>query len=74
MKNVEDINQRTYNELVDQIAKRAAKTKRVGAAEVDRVVLDLKNAWAHIGKPLSKPRMRGSIGRTPHSFLSRARL
>src|SRR5580765_2438714 len=48
MEKVKDINQGAYNELVDQTARRYGKTKKVGAAELARVSLDLKNAWAHI--------------------------
>jgi hypothetical protein len=53
MENVKDLNQRTYNELVDQAAARCAKMKKAGGVELDRVVLDLKNAWAHLGEQLS---------------------
>lgn len=55
MEQVKDINQKAYDGLIDEAAKRFAKTKNVGASDLDRVVLDLKNAWAHISKELSEP-------------------
>ena len=53
MENLKDINQQDYNELVDKTAERYLRVKRVGAAELKNVTVDLKNAWAHIGKELA---------------------
>jgi hypothetical protein len=53
MEKLKDINQQAYNDLVEDTAKRYGKTKNVGAVELKRMTLELKNAWAHIGKQLN---------------------
>ena len=41
-----------YYKLVDETAERYGWAKRVSAFELKNVTMDLKNAWAHIGKRL----------------------
>ena len=52
MEDLKDINQQAYNELVDETAARYGRVKRVSAAELKNITVDLKNAWTHIGKQL----------------------
>ena len=53
MEQLKDINQERYDELVEETAERYGRTKRVGAAELKHIVVELKNAWTHIGKQLT---------------------
>lgn len=52
MEELKDINQETYNELVEETVARYGRVKRISASELKTITADLKNAWAHIGKQL----------------------
>jgi gas vesicle protein len=52
MEELKDINQETYNELVEETVARYGRVKRISASELKTITTDLKNAWAHIGKQL----------------------
>jgi len=52
MHGLKDINQKAYNELVDETSSRYGRVKRVGASELANITADLKNAWTHISKEL----------------------
>jgi hypothetical protein len=52
METLTDINQRTYNALVDKTALRYGRVKRVSAYELKHIKVELKNAWTHIGMTL----------------------
>ena len=52
MEKLKDINQKAYNELVEETAERYGRAKRVGVAELGTITDDLKSAWKHIGKQL----------------------
>jgi len=52
LKDIKNINQQAYNELVDETAARYGRVKRVSTAELKNITADLKNAWTHIGKQL----------------------
>lgn len=52
MAKLKDVNQQTYNELVEETAERYGRVKRVGGSELKHVTAELKNAWTHIGKQL----------------------
>ncbi|HOW89620.1 MAG TPA: hypothetical protein PL037_05005 [Elusimicrobiales bacterium] len=46
------IDREKYTELVDKVAARYSKLEKVSAAELRRLTVELKNAWAHINKNL----------------------
>ena len=48
MENLKEINQASYNELVDETAERFGRVKRVSASELAHIRGELKNAWTHI--------------------------
>lgn len=48
MEKLQDINEQTYNELVDETAARYGRVKRVGADELRHMTGELKSAWTHI--------------------------
>jgi hypothetical protein len=52
MEKLRDINQPAYNELVDKLARRYGRVKRVSAYELKHITVELKNAWTHIGMTL----------------------
>jgi len=56
VKDLKDLNQQAYNQLVDETAERYARVKRVGASEMAHISTEVKNAWSHIGKQLMSSR------------------
>ena len=52
MEHLKDINQETYEKLVDDTAARYGRVKRVSTSELKTITSDLKSAWTHIGKQL----------------------
>jgi gas vesicle protein len=52
MEKLKDINQASYDELVDETAQRYGRVKRVSAVELAHITRELKNAWTHIGAQL----------------------
>ena len=52
IKDIKNINQQVYNELVDETAARYGRVKRVSASELGHITDELKSAWTHIGKQL----------------------
>ena len=52
LENLKEVNQKAYDELVEETAKRYGRTKRVSASELKHITVELKNAWTHIGKQL----------------------
>jgi hypothetical protein len=52
MEKLKNINQQTYNELIDDTAARYGRVKRVSASELGHITGELKSAWTHIGKQL----------------------
>ena len=53
MEKLKDLNQDTYDTLVEETASRYARTKRIGASELKQITADLKNAWTHIRKQMT---------------------
>lgn len=53
---LKDVNQKTYNEVVDRVAKRYKKFKQVDKKELQRLVRESKSFWNGITKkvPASK--------------------
>lgn len=49
---LKSIDRDAYHRLVDKVAARYAKLETVSAAELRRLTVELKNAWAHISKEL----------------------
>lgn len=52
MEKLKEVNQRDYDEIIDETAERYARVKRVSASELKHITEDLKNAWAHISQQL----------------------
>ena len=54
MEKLKHINQKAYNEIVDETVERFGRAKEVGAAELKVVASDLKNGWTVIEKELGE--------------------
>jgi hypothetical protein len=52
LEKLKNVNQKAYNELVDETALRYGRTKRVSASELKHITGELKNAWSHISAQL----------------------
>lgn len=48
-----EINQTTFKQTIDQVSQRYARMKDVNKAELAGLVADLKDAWAHFSKDLA---------------------
>ncbi|MBI3552024.1 MAG: hypothetical protein HY077_05850 [Elusimicrobia bacterium] len=53
MKDLKEINQETYERLVDETADRYAKLRKASSAELKHVSAEVKKAWTHISKELA---------------------
>jgi len=51
---VKALNEQEYYNIVDEITGRYAKLEKVGVEELNHLTMDLKGAWAHLGKELVK--------------------
>lgn len=51
---VKALNEREYYNIVDEVAGRYAMLKNVGVEELNRLTMDLKGAWAHLGRELMR--------------------
>ena len=54
MKEMEDVNREAYHALVDEVAVRYQRTQRVSAAEMKHLTEELKSAWGHISKQITR--------------------
>lgn len=52
MEKVKHLNQKAYNEIVDETAERFGRVKDVGADELKGLAADLKNGWSAIAKEI----------------------
>jgi hypothetical protein len=50
---MKDLNQKTYNDLVDRTALRYGRVKRVGASELLHLAEELKSSWARVEEQLN---------------------
>lgn len=67
LENLKKSNEAAYVEILDGAAARYKRVKRASAAELENITLDLKSAWAHIGKALKaggKPAAPGKLEKT----------
>jgi hypothetical protein len=48
-----EINQTTFKQTIDQVSQRYARMKDVNKSELAGLVTDLKDAWAHFNKDLA---------------------
>ena len=53
LENMKEIDQESFEDLVERTAARYGRVKRVSAAELKHVTEELKSAWSHIGKQLT---------------------
>lgn len=51
---VKALNEREYYNIVDEVAGRYAMLQKVGVEELNRLTMDLKGAWAHLGRELMR--------------------
>ena len=51
---VKALNEREYYSIVDEVAGRYAMLQKVGVEELNRLTMDLKGAWAHLGRELMR--------------------
>lgn len=54
VKNIKELNRETYFKIVDDAADRYKNAEKVGAEELRRLTQDLKDAWEHISRELSR--------------------
>jgi gas vesicle protein len=52
MEKMKKIDEKAYNELVEEAVIRFGRVKSVSAAELKLITADLKSAWSHIDKQL----------------------
>ncbi|MCR4294282.1 MAG: hypothetical protein NUW21_02015, partial [Elusimicrobia bacterium] len=52
LEKVKHLNQKAYNEIVDETSERFGRVKDVGAAELNGLASDLKGGWSAISKEL----------------------
>lgn len=52
LESLKNVNQETYDKLVEDTVRRFGRVKNVSAAELKLITSDLKNAWSRIGKEL----------------------
>src|SRR3954466_12442987 len=52
MEKMRGIDEKAYNELVEEAVLRFGRVKSVSAAELKLITADLKSAWSHIDKQL----------------------
>ena len=52
MEKLKEIDREAYYRLVDEIAQRYGRLKRVSASELQHMTEELKGAWTHISKQL----------------------
>ena len=52
LEKLKDVDQKAYNELVEEAVERFGRVKSVSAAELKLITADLKSAWSHIDKQL----------------------
>jgi len=52
MEKMKNIDEKAYNELVEEAVQRFGRVKSVSAAELKLITADLKSAWSHIDKQL----------------------
>jgi gas vesicle protein len=52
MEHLKEIDRDTYHGLVDMIAQRYGRVKRVNASELQHMTEELKGAWTHISRQL----------------------
>lgn len=51
---VKGLNEHEYYKIVDEITGRYRSMEKVGTEELNRLTMDLKGAWAHLGRELVK--------------------
>ena len=51
---VKALNEQEYYNIVDEVAGRYALLRKVGVEELNPLTMDLKGAWAHLGKELMR--------------------
>ena len=51
---VKALNEQEYYNIVDEVAGRYARLRKVGVEELNPLTMDLKGAWAHLGKELMR--------------------
>ena len=53
LEKMKNVNQKAYDELVEETAEKFGRVKDVGAAELRVITSDLKNGWSAIKKELN---------------------
>lgn len=56
LENLKDVNEETYNKVVDTVAEKYKKAKGVDLAEVTALVADMKRHWGNIRRQMNPPK------------------
>ena len=52
MEKLKNVDQKAYNNLIEETVMRFSRVKNVSAAELKLITADLKSAWSHIDREL----------------------